>query len=151
MLVTRGNLIVADQTLLTTLVSMDPMYAYFDPDEATVLRVQELIRQGKYKSAREKSVKVPVFLGLMTEQGYPHEGHVDFINNQVTPGTGTLQIRGVFKNPKPPVGPRLLSPGLFVRIRVASAPRRCAAWPTPAASSCRPNSAATWIWPSCRS
>jgi len=117
-LLTLGNLVVADQTVLTSLVSLDPMYAYFDVDEATMLRVQQLIREGKYKSAREPGVKVPVYLGLSTEQGYPHEGYVDFINNQVSPGTGTLQVRGVFANPKPPVGDRVLTPGLFVRIRV---------------------------------
>jgi RND family efflux transporter MFP subunit len=122
-LVTLGNLIIADQTILTTIVSQDPMYAYFDVDEPTVLRVQELIREGKYKSAREQGVRVPVFLGLSSEQDYAHEGYVDFINNQVNPSTGTLQIRGSFANPKPPLGPRVLSPGLFVRIRVAvSAP-----------------------------
>ncbi len=122
-LITRGNLVVADQTLLTTIVSQDPIYAYFDVDEPTMLRVQELIREGKYKSAREQGSRVPVYLGLTTEQGFSHDGYVDFVNNQVSPTTGTLQIRGVFANPRPPVGPRLLSPGLYVRIRVAvSAP-----------------------------
>jgi multidrug efflux system membrane fusion protein len=121
-IMTLGNLVVADQTLLTTVVSQDPMYAYFDVDEPTVLRVQQLIREGKYKS-REEGVKVPVYLGLTTEEGFPHEGYVDFVNNQVVAGTGTLPVRGVFANPKPPTGPRLLSPGLFVRVRVAvSAP-----------------------------
>jgi RND family efflux transporter MFP subunit len=117
-LVTRGNLVVADQTVLTTVVSQDPMYAYFDVDEPTVLRVRDLIREGKFKSAREEGVRVPVFLGLATEEGYPHEGYVDFINNQVEPSTGTLQVRAVFPNPKPPVGDRILSAGLFVRVQV---------------------------------
>jgi multidrug efflux system membrane fusion protein len=67
-------------------------------------------------------VRVPVLLGLASEIGYPHEGTVDFINNQVDPSTGTLQIRGVFANPKPGVGDRVLSPGLFVRIRVPVGP-----------------------------
>ncbi len=121
--ITPGNLVMADQTVLTTIVSQDPIYVYFDVDEPTVLRVQQLIREGKYKSARDQGVRVPVYLGLTNEQGYPHEGYVDFINNQVSPTTGTLQIRGVFENPKPPTGPRLLSAGLFVRVRVAvSAP-----------------------------
>jgi RND family efflux transporter MFP subunit len=118
-LVTTGNLVVADQTLLTTIVSLDPIYAYFDVDEPTVLRIQKLIREGKFKSAREKGVHVPVHLGLATEKGYPHEGFVDFINNQVSTSTGTLQVRAVFPNPKPAVGDRVLSPGLFVRIRVS--------------------------------
>jgi multidrug efflux system membrane fusion protein len=120
---TEGNLVVADQTLLTTVVSQDPMFVYFDVDEPTVLRVQELIRLGKFRSAREEGVRVPVWLGLATEEDYPHEGKVDFINNQVVATTGTLPIRGSFPNPKPPTGPRLLTPGLFVRVRVAvSAP-----------------------------
>ncbi len=121
-LITQGNLVVADQTVLTTIVSQDPMYVYFDVDEPTVLRVQQLIREGKYHSAREPGVKVPVSLALTTEPDYPHEGYVDFINNQVVATTGTLPIRGVFANPKPPTGPRLLSPGLFVRVRVAVSP-----------------------------
>jgi RND family efflux transporter MFP subunit len=118
-LVTRGNLIVADQTLLTTIVSQDPMYVYFDVDEPTMLRVRQLIREGKYHSAREEGTRLPVFLGLTNEQGYPHEGYLDFVNNQVSATTGTLQVRGTFANPKPPVGPRLLTPGLFVRVRIA--------------------------------
>lgn len=113
---------MADQTVLTTVVSQNPMYVYFDVDEQTVLTVQELIRQGKFKSAREKGVHVPVYIGLANEKGFPHEGYVDFINNQVTPSTATLQIRAVFKNPSPRVGPRLLSPGQFVRVRVAIGP-----------------------------
>jgi RND family efflux transporter MFP subunit len=116
-LVTRGNLVAADQTVLTTIVSQDPIWVYFDVDEPTALRVQKLIRQGKVKSIRA-GARVPVYLGLSTEQGYPHEGYVDFVNNQVDPTTATLEVRAVFANPKPRVGYRLLSPGLFVRVRV---------------------------------
>src|SRR5262249_31910826 len=72
--VTQGNLIQSGQngggTLLTTIVSVDPMYAYFDVDEHTVLRVRQLIREGKAKSAREG--ELPVWLGLANEDGYPH-------------------------------------------------------------------------------
>jgi RND family efflux transporter MFP subunit len=120
-LITRGNLIVADQTLLTTLVALDPIYAYFDVDEQTVLRVQKLIREGRVQSVRA-GAKIPVYLGLATETGHPHEGLVDFVNNQVTASTGTLELRGVFQNPKPAMGDRVLSPGLFVRIRVPVGP-----------------------------
>lgn len=128
-LVTPGNLVLADQTLLTTLVSQDPIYAYFDVDEPTVLRVQQLIREGKYKSAREQGARVPVFLGLSTEHDYPHEGYVDFINNQVNPATGTLQIRGVFANPKPPIGPRAFSrPGFSYASAWQSVPRMRHCW-----------------------
>jgi RND family efflux transporter MFP subunit len=121
-LITRGNLVVADQTVLTTLVSQDPMWAYFDVDEGTVLRVQRLIREGKLRSAR--SAKIPVFLRLENEKNWPHEGYVDFVNNQFDPSTATLKIRGTFRNPKPAgTDVRVLSPGQFVRIRIAISPR----------------------------
>jgi membrane fusion protein, multidrug efflux system len=120
-LITKGNLVVADQTLLTTLVSQDPIYAYFDVDEPTVLRVQQLIREGKLESVTE-GAKIPVFLGLESEKGFPHKGTVDFVNNQFNLGTATLQARGVFANPKPAVGVRVFTPGQFVRIRVAVSP-----------------------------
>ncbi len=113
--VTVGNLIQAgDQgggTLLTTIVSVDPMYAYFDVDEYTVLRVRRMIREGKAKSARD--VELPVWLGLANEDGHPHQGTVNFVDNQVNPKTGTLRLRAVFPNKD-----ELLSPGYFVRIRV---------------------------------
>jgi RND family efflux transporter MFP subunit len=120
-LITRGNLVVADQTVLTTVVSQDPMYAYFDVEEQTVMHVRRLIYEGKIKSRLEGTV-VPVSLALADEKDFPHQGTVDFVNNQVDPSTGTLQVRGVFRNPKPPAGPRLLTSGLFVRIRVATGP-----------------------------
>jgi RND family efflux transporter MFP subunit len=114
-LVTVGNLIQAgDQnggTLLTTIVSVDPMYVDFDVDEYTVLRVREMIRQGKAKSARD--APLPVFLGLANEDGFPHQGVVNFVDNQVNPKTGTLRLRGVFVNKD-----EALSPGYFARIRV---------------------------------
>src|SRR5438270_1705129 len=99
-IVTVGNLIQSgDQnggTLLTTIVSVDPMYAYFDLDERTVLRVRQLIREGKARSARE--TEWPVSLGLATEEGFPHRGTINFVDNQVNPRTGPLRIRGVFPN-----------------------------------------------------
>jgi RND family efflux transporter MFP subunit len=113
--VTVGNLIQSgDQgggTLLTTIVSVDPMYAYFDVDEHTVLRVRQLIREGKAKSARDG--ELPVWLGLANEDGYPHRGTVNFVDNQVNPKTGTLRLRGVFPNKD-----EALSPGFFARVRV---------------------------------
>lgn len=117
-LLTLGNLIMQDSSLLTTIVSQDPMYAYFDVDERSMLRYQALIREGKVKSAR-KGEEVPVQLGLASESDYPHSGFLDFVNNRVDPLTGTIQVRGVFPNPKPEHGGlRLFTPGLFVRVRL---------------------------------
>src|SRR3546814_17220968 len=82
-MVTEGNLAQADQTLLTTLVSQDPMYVYFESDEQTYLRYAELARAGK----RPRSSN-PVRIGLATETGFPHEGTVDFVDNKVDPPTG---------------------------------------------------------------
>jgi RND family efflux transporter MFP subunit len=113
-IVTVGNLVQSGQTggtLLTTLVSVDPMYVYYDVDERTVLRVREMIRAGKAKSARD--VVWPVFVGLANEEGYPHEGTIDFVDNQVNPKTGTLRLRAVLPNKN-----EVLSPGYFARVRV---------------------------------
>src|ERR1700676_2923429 len=112
--VTVGNLIQSgDQgggTLLTTIVSVDPMYAYFDVDEHTALRVRQLAREGKSDSPRDG--RYPVSLGLANEEGHPHRGTIDFVENQVTPKTGTIRLRGVFPNKE-----QVLLPGLFARIR----------------------------------
>ena len=114
---TLGNLVNQDQTLLTTLVSQDPMYGYFDADEPTLLRFRRAISQGKMKPAVAN--KNPVLMGLQDEEGYPHTGTLDFINNQVNPTTGSITMRGIFPNPLLAGGVvRLLSPGMFLRIRV---------------------------------
>jgi RND family efflux transporter MFP subunit len=113
--VTVGNLITSgDQgggTLLTTIVSVDPMYVYFDADEYTVLRVRRLIREGKAKSARD--VELPAWLGLANEDGFPHKGVLNFVDNQINPKTGTLRLRGVFPNKD-----EALAPGYFARVRI---------------------------------
>jgi RND family efflux transporter MFP subunit len=121
-LVTVGNLIQsgeqANVTLLTNIVSTDPMYAYFDVDDRTVPCVRQLVREAKDKSAR--TAAIPVMLRLANEDGYPHRGTIDFLDNQVNPKTGTLRVRGTFRNQDD-----LLLPGLFTRVRVpVSAPRR---------------------------
>ena len=110
-LIDPGNLAKADDTLLTMLVSLDPIYAYFDVDERTMLRIRRLIRSGKVKSARE--AEVSVLLGLADEEGFPHEGTINFVDNRVDATTGTLRLRGIVANPK-----RLFSPGMFLRVRV---------------------------------
>lgn len=114
--ITEGNLVNADKTLLTTIVSVDPMYVYFDIDERTMLTVRKKIREGKLEAKDDK--EVPVLMGLAIDDGYPHEGHIDFFDNRVDPNTGTIRARGVFSNRMPKVGKRVLTPGLFARVRV---------------------------------
>src|SRR5262249_13568715 len=97
--ITVGNLIQSGQTggpVLTTLVSVDPMYAYYDVDENTALRVRKLIREGKAISPREEVV--PVSLALANEDDFPHEGVINFVDNQLMPRTGTIRLRGTFPN-----------------------------------------------------
>ena len=113
-LVTVGNLVQSGETggtVLTTLVSVDPMYVYFDVDDLTFLPIKHLVPCGKYKSAPE--TLPPVMLGLTGETGYPHRGVIDFVDNQVDPNTGTMKMRGVFPNKD-----GTLTPGLFVRVSV---------------------------------
>jgi RND family efflux transporter MFP subunit len=118
-LVTVGNLVQSgDQsggTLLTTIVSVDPMYAYFDVDERTVERVGRLIREGKVKWAGE--TEWPVSLGLASEEGFPQQGTINFVDNQINPKTGTLRVRGLFSNKN-----EALSPGFFARVRLPIGP-----------------------------
>ncbi|HWG47681.1 MAG TPA: efflux RND transporter periplasmic adaptor subunit [Gemmataceae bacterium] len=114
---TLGNLVNQDQTPLTTVVSLDPIYAYFDMDERTVLEIRKRINEGKIKVAKD-TTDIPVFMALEGETGYAHKGFLNFINNQVNPQTGTISVRGKFDNPEPSEGRRLLMPGMFVRIHL---------------------------------
>lgn len=107
-----GNLVKADSTILTTIVSLDPIYAYFDIDERTDLHLERLARAGKIEWAKDS--KVTVLLALADEDDFTdHVGTINFVDNHLEPTTGTKRVRGVFPNPK-----RLLSPGQFVRIRL---------------------------------
>jgi RND family efflux transporter MFP subunit len=115
-LVNIGNLVQADSTQLTTIVSIDPIYAYFSVDELAALSYQRLIRDGKVASSQ--GGKVPVYLQLQDETGFPHEGTIDFSDNAFDSSTGTLLIRGSFPNTD-----GFLTPGNFVRLRVASSPK----------------------------
>ena len=117
---TLGNLVNQDQTLLTTVVSLDPIYAYFDMDEPTLLRIRRAVNEGKIKT-RSSGAEIPVLMGLQGEQEFPHRGTINFVNNQVNPTTGSISVRGVFPNPAGG-GVRLLSPGMFARIRLQIAP-----------------------------
>ena len=111
---TVGNLAIQDQTLLTTVVSVDPMYVYFDMDENTVLRIIRALASGQIK--RTSTVRID--MALPEEDDYPHVGYFDFANNVVNPSTGTISIRGTYPNPKLNSDVRLLKPGMFVRVRL---------------------------------
>lgn len=105
-----GNLVTADVTILTTIVSLDPIHAYFDVDERTLLRLRRLVRDGTLPMAADGQARVQI--GLADEDSFSLNGVVDFVDNQLDPGTGTLRVRAEVANPY-----HLLSPGLFVRIR----------------------------------
>ncbi len=111
-MVDPGNLVRADATLMTTIVSLDPMYVNFDVDERTTLKIRRLIAEGRMKSRTE--AELPVFVGLSDEDDFPHRGTINFSDNKIDSATGTLRVRGILPNPKP----RLLSPGMFARIRL---------------------------------
>jgi RND family efflux transporter MFP subunit len=106
-----GNLVKADDTVLTTIVQLDPIYATFDLDERTTLRFQRLIRAGKVKWSMDASL--PVLVGLADETGYPRKGMIDFADNHVDADTGTWRLRALCQNPD-----RALSPGQFARVRL---------------------------------
>jgi membrane fusion protein, multidrug efflux system len=107
-MLTLGNLAQADQSVLTSVVSQDPVYVYFQPDEQTFLRYAELARKGE----RAKSAN-PVRVALATDKDYPYTGTVNFINNQVDPATGTINLRAVVPNPD-----RIFTPGLYARVQL---------------------------------
>ena len=115
-LVTVGNLAQADTTLLTTLVSLDPMHVYFEADEQTFLDYAAAARRGEHRTDAS-----PVRVGLANEDGFPHAGRVDFVDNQVDARTGTIRARAVVPNPD-----RTLTPGLFARVQLAGGHRQAA-------------------------
>lgn len=121
-LVDPGNLVRADDTILTTLVALDRLYATFDVDERTVLRYRTMIAKGELTSARERPRLV--YIGLATdEESFPLVGRIVFTDNQIDMGTGTLRVRAVLENPRinrPPW--YMLSPGQFVRVRLPLGP-----------------------------
>lgn len=116
-LVSPGNLIAGGQdgaaTLLATIVSIDPIDASFDIDQATGLRYVRMAQTGERPSSRDTSN--PVRLALGDEEGFPHNGQVVFVDNEADLGTGTLRIRARFANPN-----QVFQPGLFARIRLLS-------------------------------
>jgi multidrug efflux system membrane fusion protein len=112
--VTKGNLVTGGNnggTFLTSVVSLDPIYLYFEGDEATYLRYIQLARSGERPSSRD--APNPVRVGLANEEGFPHEGKMDFVDNQVNSQTGTIRARAVLDNKD-----GLYIPGLFARVQL---------------------------------
>lgn len=110
-LVTEGNYVTAGQTVLTTIVSVDPVYVYVDMDENTLLRVQALQR-GK-KLALDEKGRVPAEIQLSGETGYAHKGWIESFDNKVDEGTGSISVRVELPN----TGGTFI-PGLFARVRL---------------------------------
>jgi RND family efflux transporter MFP subunit len=112
--VTRGNLVtggINGGTLLSSVVSMDPIYIYFDADEQSYLRYTKLARDGDKTISREAGL--PVNVGLANESGFPHAGKLDFVDNQLNPQTGTIRARAVLQNKD-----GQFTPGLFARVQL---------------------------------
>jgi len=109
--VTAGNLVTSGQTLLTTLVSLDPIYVRFDGDEQAYLRYTKLAREGTRTSSRD--ARNPVLVGLADESGYPHQGVMVFVDNELDPTTGTIRGRARLDNHD-----RAFTPGLFARVKL---------------------------------
>ncbi|MFO0951261.1 MAG: efflux RND transporter periplasmic adaptor subunit [Isosphaeraceae bacterium] len=110
-LVDPGNLVKADDTPLVTIVSVDPMYVTFDIDERTELKRRRL------DSARDSAGPqsgLPILAGLSDERDFTHKGVINFSDNRIDPGTGTLRVRATMQNPSP----HMLSPGMFARVRL---------------------------------
>jgi multidrug efflux system membrane fusion protein len=107
-LLTLGNLVQADQTVLTSVVSQDPVYVYFQPDEQSFLRYCELARKGE-RANSDNAVRV----GLASETGFPHSGTVNFVNNQVDAATGTINVRATVPN-----ADGVFVPGLYARVQL---------------------------------
>lgn len=114
-MITKGNLVngsAGGATLLTTIVPIDPIYAAFDPDESIYLRVA--------RRARDPNHEPPtVEMQLANETGFPHRGRIDFLDNKVDPATGTIRARAEFQN-----ADGVITPGLFVHVRVRSSEKR---------------------------
>lgn len=112
-----GNIVTADQTVLAEIVNDDFIYAYFNPPERDVIefrrRRREALQAAGLPLTTQTQTEVPVYLGLATEVGYPHEGVVDYVAPSIDPTTGTIQARARFPNPE-----ALLIPGVFARLSV---------------------------------
>lgn len=118
--VTPGNLVQAGPpaaTRLTTIVSLDPIYVYFDTDEQAYLKYLHALRGTGVASGA--SAGRPVYIGLASDSGFPHQGRLDFVDNRVDASAGTIRVRAVVDN-----GERTFAPGLFARVRLVGGERR---------------------------
>ncbi|MDP3841681.1 MAG: efflux RND transporter periplasmic adaptor subunit [Oxalobacteraceae bacterium] len=109
--VTAGNLVNAGEPVLTTIVSVERVYAYFDASEATYLKYVHAAREGSRPSSGETAN--PVLMGLSDEEGFPHQGRMDFVDNRLNPATGSMRVRAVFDNAN-----AQFTPGLSARIKL---------------------------------
>jgi len=110
---TKGNFVTAGQTVLTSIVSTNEMYAYFSADESTYLNYAELLKEDQQSGSKGNNALV--YMALINDDGYPHKGYIDFIDNQIDPNTGTILGRAVFDNKN-----SLLLPGMFTRLRLTA-------------------------------
>lgn len=113
-LVKPGNLVEPGETLLSTLMSMDPVHVVFEGDERAYLRYQDMARDGQRQSSRDAAN--PVEVALANEPTFAHRGHMDFVDNAINPATGTIRGRAVLANPD-----GVFTPGLFARVRLMGA------------------------------
>lgn len=109
--ITTGNVVTSNETLLTTVVSVSPIYVEFEGDEQAYLRYNELARRGERGSSRD--TQNPVWVGLANEKGHPYEGRMVFLDNEVNPQTGTIRARAQFDNTD-----HRFTPGLFARVKL---------------------------------
>jgi len=121
--VTVGNLVTQDVTMLTSVVTLDPMHVHFDLDQPSYLRTKRAVENGKIADAGPNPT-LKAHMALADEDGYPHQGSIDFFDNQADAKTGEVSMRAVFANPKLPRGTQLLVPGLFVRLHIVIGPPR---------------------------
>ncbi|GAB2708708.1 efflux RND transporter periplasmic adaptor subunit [Aliiglaciecola aliphaticivorans] len=112
--ITEGNFVTAGQSILTSLVSTDKMYAYFDVDEQTYLKYTQLAESGQRSDTRDTSGN-PVYMALASETNFEHTGSIDFVDNAVNQQTGTIRIRASFPNHD-----HSLLPGLFTRVKLTA-------------------------------
>lgn len=109
--VTAGNFVTAGTTVLTSVVSLDPIYVYFEGDEQTYLKYNGQAQRGERPSSRDTAN--PVFVGLANEPDFPHAGRMNFVDNALNPETGTIRARAVLEN-----SGHLFTPGMLARVKL---------------------------------